>query len=320
VDVKTNTKVGLGPLDNSGSISGSAAADAYILLQQAGSRRHVCDMQCALLLPCMWQVLEIAQEANGRLSIMYTAAQPPPTAAAAGSSDAPRIEDPPLPAVLLVDALVLAAGGFAANKQMLQVRGACCRCERAHCPGFQSPCKTQQPGKLHAATHAAMQRSPCYTTAAGLRCELIFMLLLLPCVGCCCCCCWCLCRSTVQRQLTCQPPTGRGLLVTGYSWAQAWALHLLAWSMCRWVWACQGGVVLRDGGWEAVWREIAERARVIVRGQQGRGCAWARAVACTPATLVQHTSRRCWCCHVFPPHRSTRLALLTQQTPWQEQR
>jgi len=59
---------------------------------------------------------------DGRLSIMYTAAQQPEAgAAAAAEGTMPRREDPPLPAMLIADALVLAAGGFAANKDMLQV-------------------------------------------------------------------------------------------------------------------------------------------------------------------------------------------------------
>jgi hypothetical protein len=79
---------------------------------------HYAALCCCFL----FQVLKIADSGDGQLSIMYTAAQPtaPPQAAAKG--DVPHIDGPPLPAMLLVDALVLAAGGFAANKQMLQVR------------------------------------------------------------------------------------------------------------------------------------------------------------------------------------------------------
>lgn len=77
--------------------------------------------------PSAAQVLQIGDTGDGRLGIMYTAAQPPAGAAAgataaAGSNGAgPHIEDPPLPAMLLADAVVLAAGGFAASKEMLQV-------------------------------------------------------------------------------------------------------------------------------------------------------------------------------------------------------
>lgn len=58
------------------------------------------------------------------MSIMYTAARQPEAGAAAAAAEEgtmPRREDPPLPAILIADALVLAAGGFAANKDMLQV-------------------------------------------------------------------------------------------------------------------------------------------------------------------------------------------------------
>lgn len=108
-----------------GSQSSSSSSRCLHLAATASSQQqHVRCAVCraAVLLPGMRQVLEIAEEGSGRLSIMYTAAQPPPTAAAA-AGDAPHIEDPPLPTVMLVDALVLAAGGFAANKQMLQVCG-----------------------------------------------------------------------------------------------------------------------------------------------------------------------------------------------------
>jgi hypothetical protein len=69
------------------------------------------------------QVLRVGENGDGRLGIMYTAAQQPATAAAAaGNGDAPHVkEGSKAPAMLLADALVLAAGGFAASKQMLQV-------------------------------------------------------------------------------------------------------------------------------------------------------------------------------------------------------
>jgi hypothetical protein len=54
---------------------------------------------------------------------MFTAVRQPAGAGAAATSNGggPHIEDHPLPAMLVVDAVVLAAGGFAASKELLQV-------------------------------------------------------------------------------------------------------------------------------------------------------------------------------------------------------
>lgn len=66
---------------------------------------------------------------DGRLSIMYTSSsqrqqqQPAASAAAAAAPTQPFVEEPGLPAVLTVDALVLATGGFGANRAMLKVGG-----------------------------------------------------------------------------------------------------------------------------------------------------------------------------------------------------
>jgi hypothetical protein len=98
-----------------GVLNATHPASAAVLIRISLQHAALC---CCFSL----QVLKVADVGDGQLSIMYTATQPTAPPQAAANGDVPHIGGPPLPAMLLVNALVLAAGGFAANKQMLQVR------------------------------------------------------------------------------------------------------------------------------------------------------------------------------------------------------
>jgi hypothetical protein len=71
-----------------------------------------------LLLPLLPQVVSIADAKDGRLSVTYASLAPPPAAAADGSAAAAPEQQQQQ---LVVDALVLATGGFGASKEMLRV-------------------------------------------------------------------------------------------------------------------------------------------------------------------------------------------------------
>lgn len=90
-----------------------------------GSTAALCSCLLSLSVLYASKVLHVGDSGDGRLGIMYTSATATPAqaaAAAASNGGAPRIEKASgAPAMLLADALVLAAGGFAASKQMLQV-------------------------------------------------------------------------------------------------------------------------------------------------------------------------------------------------------
>jgi hypothetical protein len=70
-----------------------------------------------LLLLLLPQVLSLSDAKDRRLSVTYTSAAPPPAAANGDTAAAPPEEQ------LVVDALVLATGGFGASKEMLRVCG-----------------------------------------------------------------------------------------------------------------------------------------------------------------------------------------------------